>query len=89
MKLFMRGQVKQACLAKYGGMEEVPLQREFFIANLLVRVHFIVVMIRWTGLAPPASEAGVSHQVRRHGGGTPALLGRSLKLSPSCLYPLL
>jgi len=26
--------------------------REFFIDNLLVRVHFIVVMIRWTGLAP-------------------------------------
>ena len=25
MKLFMRGQVKEACLAKYGGMEEVPL----------------------------------------------------------------
>ena len=27
-------------------------QREFFIDNLLVRVHFIIVMIRWTGLAP-------------------------------------
>ena len=26
--------------------------REFFIANLLVRNHFIIVMIRWTGLAP-------------------------------------
>ena len=26
--------------------------REFFIDNLLVRVHFIIVMIRWTGLAP-------------------------------------
>jgi len=25
---------------------------EFFIANLLVRIHFIIVMIRWTGLAP-------------------------------------
>ena len=24
----------------------------FFIANLLVRIHFIIVMIRWTGLAP-------------------------------------
>ena len=30
-----------------------PLQeREFFIDNLLVRIHFIIVMIRWTGLAP-------------------------------------
>jgi len=25
--------------------------REFFIDNLLVRIHFIIVMIRWTGLA--------------------------------------
>ena len=28
------------------------LEREFFIHNLLVRIHFIVVMMRWTGLAP-------------------------------------
>ena len=27
-------------------------ERAFFIDNLLVRVHFIVVMILWTGLAP-------------------------------------
>ena len=27
-------------------------EREFFIVNLLVRIHFIIVMIRWTGLAP-------------------------------------
>ena len=27
-------------------------EREFFIDNLLVRVHFILVMLRWTGLAP-------------------------------------
>jgi len=26
--------------------------REFFIENLLVRIHFIIMMIRWTGLAP-------------------------------------
>ena len=26
--------------------------RELFIGNLLVRIHFIIVMIRWTGLAP-------------------------------------
>jgi len=26
--------------------------RKFFIDNLLVRIHFILVMIRWTGLAP-------------------------------------
>jgi len=28
------------------------LEREFFIDNLLVRIHFIIVMIRWTSLAP-------------------------------------
>ena len=27
-------------------------EREFFIDNLLVRIHFIIVMIRWNGLAP-------------------------------------
>ena len=27
-------------------------EREFFIDNLLVRIHFINVMMRWTGLAP-------------------------------------
>ena len=26
-------------------------EREFFIDNLLVRIHFIIVMIRWTGLS--------------------------------------
>jgi len=30
----------------------VPRQREFFIDNLLVRIHFIIVMMRWTGIAP-------------------------------------
>jgi len=36
-------------------VEEPPhlsMEREFFIDNLLVRIHFIIVMIRWTGLAP-------------------------------------
>ena len=28
------------------------VEREFFIDNLLVRIHFIIAMIRWTGLAP-------------------------------------
>ena len=27
-------------------------EREFFIDNLLVRIYFIIAMIRWTGLAP-------------------------------------
>jgi len=28
------------------------VEREFFIDNLLARIHFSIVMIRWTGLAP-------------------------------------
>jgi len=34
--------------------QRTPLlpEREFFVGNLLVRIHFIIVMIRWTGLAP-------------------------------------
>ena len=28
------------------------LERDFSVDDLLVRVHFIIVMIRWTGLAP-------------------------------------
>jgi len=31
---------------------KVALKLSFFIDNLLVRIHFIIVMIRWTGLAP-------------------------------------
>ena len=27
-------------------------ERVFFIENLLVRIHLIIVVIRWTGLAP-------------------------------------
>ena len=27
-------------------------EREFFIDNLLFRIHSIIVMMRWTGLAP-------------------------------------
>ena len=33
-------------------MQADPFQRDFFIDNLLVRIHFIIVVIRWTGLAP-------------------------------------
>jgi len=30
----------------------LPPERDFFSDNLQVRIHFIIVMIRWTGLAP-------------------------------------
>ena len=29
-----------------------PPEKEFFNHNLLVRIHYIIVMIKWTGLAP-------------------------------------
>ena len=32
-------------------------EKEFFIDNLLVRIHYIIVVIRWTGLAPWEFEA--------------------------------
>jgi len=32
--------------------ESLPRERDFFISNLLARNHFIIVMIRWIGLAP-------------------------------------
>ena len=34
------------------GFDCTQVQREFFIDNLLVRIHFIIAIIRWTGLAP-------------------------------------
>jgi len=35
-----------------GGALWACIEREFFIDNLLVRIHFIIVIVRWTGLAP-------------------------------------
>jgi len=58
-------------------------QREFFIDNLLVQIRFIIVMIRWTGLAPwefefpfPGSLTPITHTitcipVARQGGESP------------------
>ena len=48
------------------------LERKFFIGNLLVRIHFIIVMIRWTGLAPwelefPFPGSLISTFVETHG----------------------
>jgi len=39
-------------------------EREFFIDNLLVRIHFIIVMIKWTGLAPWEFEWGWCTSIR-------------------------
>ena len=40
------------CFPSRAGLLPTPEEREFFIDNLLVRVHFIIVMTRLTGLAP-------------------------------------
>ena len=32
--------------------DQPPGEKKFLIDNLLVRIHFVIVMIRWTGLAP-------------------------------------
>ena len=50
-------------------------EREFFVDNLLVRIHFIIVMIRWTGLAPWDFEfpfpGGAQIHVRTPSAGPP------------------
>jgi len=48
--------------------------REFFIDNLLVRNHFIIVMIRWTGLAPWEFE--LRHRYRNRAGHVAGVLLR-------------
>ena len=35
------------------------------VDNLLVRIHFIIVMIRWTGLAPWEFEFNTSSRTKR------------------------
>ena len=44
---FLKDEVYDAAKFRGSGVE-----RELFIDNLLVRIHFIILMIRWTGLAP-------------------------------------
>ena len=43
-----------SCVARLAAKraEASGAEREFFIDNLLVRIHFIIEMIWWTGLAP-------------------------------------
>ena len=55
------------------GSERVRKERELFIDNLMVRIHFIIVMM-WTGLAPwefelpfPGSLTSTLPHLRRRG----------------------
>jgi len=47
------------------------VEREFFIDNLLVRIHFIIVMIRWTGLAPWEFESPFQGSLTQQTAGNP------------------
>ena len=55
-------------LSLYGLLRLPAREGELFIDNLLVRIHFIIVMIRWTGLAPweSALPAPLACQKRGH-----------------------
>jgi len=43
---------ESSLLTTYWSESTLEREREFFIDNLLVRIHFIIVMIRRTGLVP-------------------------------------
>jgi len=45
-----------------------PRRGQFFIDNLLVRTHYIIVMIKWTGLAPGGGPREHSTPHRGRGG---------------------
>ena len=44
--------IQVECVALTKTRFGTTMEREFFIKDLLLRIHFIIVMIRWTGLAP-------------------------------------
>ena len=41
----------QCNASSYRRLDPEEVEKEFFVDNLLVQIHFIVGMIRWTGLA--------------------------------------
>jgi len=50
--VLMRRHLSEMTITERRGVCLTEREREFFVDNLLVRIHFIIVMIRWTGLAP-------------------------------------
>jgi len=64
------------------GASRVGAEREFFIDNLLIRIHFIIVMIRWTGLAP------WEFQFPFPGSLASTFLGESMHLLHTTAYPV-
>ena len=56
----LRGELMHAFVSYRVATEGTGAKREFFIDNLLVRIHLSIVMMRWTGLAPWGCEFPVS-----------------------------
>jgi len=50
--LFVVGKVMRLAVDVQAPLAYARFQRELVIDNLLVRIHFIILMIRWAGLAP-------------------------------------
>ena len=48
----MRERRVRGCEREFTFVPEKVRERDFAIDHLLVRVHLIIVMIRWTGLSP-------------------------------------
>ena len=46
------GQFNPPPTTQWRGLSLVFKDGEFFVDNLMVRIHYIIVMMRWTGLAP-------------------------------------
>ena len=63
-------------------------ERESFIDNLLVRIHFIIVMVRWTGIAPWEFEFPFPGSLTSTFlvGFTQGSLSQLLKRGTSCTY---
>ena len=53
----------------------VSTEREFFIDNLLVRIHLIILMTGWTGLAPWEFEFSFPGSLASAWGQVPPRLG--------------
>ena len=51
-KLRMKSEESSSVAANLSKSDTTFREREFFIDNLLVRIHLIIEMVWWTGLAP-------------------------------------
>ena len=59
-------------ISKWGTRAGLKVDRDVLINNLLVRIHFVIVMIRWTGLAPWVFESPLPGAPTRRPSTSPA-----------------